>query len=95
MSVDFFPCDHCGESICDCGPYVHCECGRKWCERSCSDKEGFRYKDENENKSSCAFCRNEAAEDSDLLAFMLKKFKTSRDEIQKEYLDSVKAYFDE
>lgn len=96
MSVDFFPCDYCGESICDCGPYVHCECGRKWCDKQCAQKEGFRYDNENtELEHSCGFCRNEVAEDSDLLTFILKKFKVSRDEIQKEYLDSVKTYFDE
>jgi len=31
MGVDYFPCDNCGESCCDCGDYYSCDCGKCFC----------------------------------------------------------------
>lgn len=45
MSVDFFDCDSCGESVCECGPYVRCEgCDNKFC-TTCHKGKGLREDD--------------------------------------------------
>jgi len=92
MGVDFFPCDSCSESICDCGDYVQCNdgCYRRWCDLKCAKKDGFRYEDEDHEEKSCSFCRNEAAEDSDLFNFLLKKYNLKRDTVLSEYLEKQK-----
>jgi hypothetical protein len=83
MGVDFFPCDYCSETICDCGDYIRCDCGRVWCDEKCAKEEGFRTK---RKKNTCSFCRVEAAEDSDLFEFLLKKYNLTRDDVLKEYI---------
>lgn len=88
MGVDFFPCDYCSETICDCGSYVQCQCGRRWCDKKCAKEEGFLTEDEDGDETTCAFCRIEAAEDSDLFEFLLKKYNTTRDNVLKEYIES-------
>lgn len=75
MSVDFFPCAGCGESICDCGEYFICEGD---CERSFCSKECGKLKKNENDQLVCKFCRLEAVDDSDLLAFMLKTYNLSR-----------------
>lgn len=95
MGVDFFPCDGCGESICDCGSYIKCrKCEHRWCELSCAIKNGG-YKDEDdeddeydEYEQSCKFCRQEEAEDSDLLNFLIKKYKLNRKTVVQLYFES-------
>jgi hypothetical protein len=84
MGVDFFPCDRCGESICDCGPYERCNdmCGRRWCDRNCAKEDGY----DSEDDRSCNFCRLEDVEDSPLLHFLLKEFNLSLEEAKKRYL---------
>jgi len=42
MSVDFFDCIVCGESVCECGDFERCECGRKWCSLECAYEDGFK-----------------------------------------------------
>jgi len=42
MSVDFFDCTVCGESVCTCGDFERCECGRKWCSLECAYEDGFK-----------------------------------------------------
>jgi len=42
MSVDFFDCVVCGESVCECGDFERCECGRKWCSFECAEEDGFK-----------------------------------------------------
>lgn len=93
MGVDFFPCDHCGTSICDCGTYYYCRdiCERRWCSRECATAEGYSpiipYADD-PNDFSCKYCRNEEAEDVDLFKFLLKKFNLERTEVLKMYLEN-------
>ena len=41
MSVDWFDCDVCRESICDCGDYESCNCGKHWCSEECAEVDGF------------------------------------------------------
>lgn len=90
MGVEFFPCDYCHESICDCGDYKRCECGRRWCDLKCAEKDGYVQEDEDGEEKSCSFCRNEAAEDSDLFNFLLKKYNLERDTVLSEYLEKQK-----
>jgi hypothetical protein len=95
MGVDFFPCDVCGVSICDCGYYIHCRdiCERTWCSKRCAEKDGFQKEiedAEDPNDYSCRFCRGEDAEDSELLEFLIEKYKLTRDNVLKMYLEWVK-----
>ncbi len=74
MNVESFPCHYCKESICDCSGYVKCRCGNKWCEGTdCADKEGH-----SKETRTCSFCRMEDVEDKDLVTFLLKKLRLTR-----------------
>lgn len=90
MGVDFFPCDYCGRSVCDCGRYVSCgdECYSRWCSDECAKKSGFRKEDEDGEFRSCNICRAEDAEDGQLLEFLLNKYKLARKDVVKEYYAS-------
>lgn len=88
MGVDFFPCDYCGESICDCGRYTKCECGRRWCNMKCAGQDGFSQVEDGE--WTCSFCRNEEFEDSTLLSFLLKRYDLTREQVVQEYQDELR-----
>jgi hypothetical protein len=87
MGVDFFPCDHCGESICDCGDYWCCEeCGHRLC-TDCAkehDVEGWD-DEEDEAINNCPYCKNDMATDSDLLDFALYHLEVTREELMEKY----------
>lgn len=99
MGVDFFPCDGCGDSICDCGDYVRCEgdggdCCQRWCSVECArENGGYRtgYEPEVNEESeecgvpSCKYCRDEDVDDSSLLNFVLKTYKLTRKKALKMY----------
>jgi hypothetical protein len=95
MGVDFFPCDFCGESICDCGPYLRCRdiCGRRWCDTACAELDGF-LKDEEEQDNTCNFCRLEDVEDGVLLRFVLNHFNLPIEEAKKMCLEHLKKSTD-
>ena len=66
MSVDFFDCDVCGESVCECGDYVSCDCGKQWCSDECAEEDGFKregcklgYEDNDECEKECWNCENQ------------------------------------
>ena len=42
MSVDFLVCKSCGETFCDCGEYVSCECRERWCSDECAEADGYK-----------------------------------------------------
>ncbi len=94
MGVDFFPCDRCGESICDCGDYIRCcdNCGRRWCGMECAAADGFvpESGDGDMQDRTCNFCRNEDVEDSPLLHYLLKRFGLSLKKAKKMYLNTQK-----
>lgn len=88
MGVDFFPCDRCGESICDCGPYERCSdnCGRRWCSMECAKADGYNPDDEERQDDSCNFCRLEDVEDGPLLHFVLKLHNMTLEQAKEKYL---------
>lgn len=92
MSVDFFPCDACDRSICDCGHYARCndDCGRRWCDDKCAAADGHKNDDEDYQDGSCNYCRNEEANDEDLFKFLLKKHDLKREDVLAEYLKELK-----
>ena len=84
MSVDFYPCDNCGEVFCDCGEYVKCEdCGKHWCCTECADEDGFKIEqdDEESYRTSCKYCRGEEFTDEELLDYALKLLDLNREEL--------------
>ena len=100
MGVDFFDCDKCGRSVCDCGDYWACEeCGTRTC-RPCADTfpvreytdddldedldEDDEYPDD-DGQIICPFCAGDEATDSDLLGFAIKAMRTTRDKLMKRY----------
>lgn len=97
MGVDFFPCDSCGESICDCGSYEYCGCGRRWCDLKCAEKDGYREVegvdpvawDGGRETWTCAYCRYESFEDSALLNHLLKRYNLTRDQVVQEYRNVI------
>ena len=88
MGVDFFPCDDCGESICDCGSYWRCQegCGARLCD-DCADKHKVwdDLDDDGNEINPCPYCKREAATDSQLLQFALKKLGVTQEALLKEY----------
>ncbi len=96
MGVDFFPCDNCGESICDCGDYKRCNdmCGRRWCDKKCASEDGYKPDNGDEDDmegGTCKFCRNEDVEDGPLLHFLLTQhFNMPKDEAKKLYFEWLK-----
>jgi len=95
MSVDFFPCDYCGRSICDCGRYDYCNdnCGRCWCNQECAKGDGYEVDknqedDDGEYLKNCKFCRKQDAEAYELLEFLLEKYNLTREEVVKEFFAS-------
>lgn len=41
MGVEFYTCNYCGETFSDCGGFVGCECGTKWCDDECAEADGY------------------------------------------------------
>ncbi len=42
MSVDYYTCNHCGDTFPDCGYFVSCEsCGTHWCSDECAEEDGY------------------------------------------------------
>ena len=83
MGVDWYSCKYCGETFPDCGDFVSCECGEHWCDYDCAEADGFE-RDENDN-TSCNYCREEDFEDSTLLELALKLLNKNRQELIKDY----------
>lgn len=89
MSVEFTDCAVCGESICDCGDdWNYCpECGRVIC-TDCLVKPYETDEETGEmSKDCCPFCSGKEVHNDDLLEFLLAKFKLTRDEAIKLYLE--------
>ena len=58
MSVDFYVCEYCGETFCDCGPHIFCvDCCRMFCCQECAECEY----DELGNYANCRYCKGDDA----------------------------------
>lgn len=79
MGVEFFPCDDCGESICDAGSYWRCDdCRHKLCD-DC--RNNHRYSEEDfGDEWACPFCLKDVVTDADLLAFLLAIMQKTREQ---------------
>lgn len=107
MGVEFFPCDQCGDPVCDAGNYAHCDeeyfgCGRRFHER-CGDIRESSYRgdreaydalseeEQQEERTTCIECRGEHASDANVLAYLLGRFGLTREQADKDYLESEKG----
>lgn len=89
MGVDWLACRECGETFPDCGDFVACECGERWCSDECAEADGYRYEEDGftpegsswEQETSCNFCRKESFEDWDMLMLALELLGKSYDEL--------------
>src|ERR1035437_7123355 len=82
MSVDFFECDRCGETICDCGSWWACEeCGV----RLCDDCEQEHVDHDDDDVAICPYCSRDLATDTDLLGFALELLGISAEELLARY----------
>jgi hypothetical protein len=83
MSVEFFPCSLCGESICDAGEWWDChECGYSLCIGCAEDNVS---EDGETGDDICPFCARDLATDTQLLDFALSKLNMTRDQLLEEY----------
>lgn len=88
MGVEFFPCDHCGDSICDAGHYEQCNynCCRRWCCDQCAEADGYKALPSEEEaeaageewdedaEGTCAFCRKEQFTETQMLDWLQERF---------------------
>jgi hypothetical protein len=96
MGVDYKVCKFCEDTFPDCGKFVSCECGEKWCSDSCAEADGFRREPEGftpegaswVQDTSCNFCRSEDANDSELFSFALELLSITRSELVKMYFEN-------
>lgn len=70
MSVDFLVCKNCGETFCDCGDYVGCECGEHWCSEEYAEADGYKRE----------YCKLGCNKDNDKMDNCVKKEEYDKDE---------------
>lgn len=87
MGVDFYSCSNCSETFPDCGDYVSCDCGVHWCNDKCACDEGIQ---EEDDCTTCSYCRKEEVDDYLLVQFLLKQCGTTREEAVKKYYEKKK-----
>lgn len=92
MGVDFYSCHHCEKTFADCGYYINCGnyCGRVWCSDECAEAEGVTTDEDTNEESPCSFCSKDNVEDYELLRFVLKKFKLTREKALKLWQEKYK-----
>lgn len=84
MGVDYEVCNNCSDTYPDCGYYVMCECGKRWCSDDCADADGYENKfneEEGYEESSCNYCRGEDVEDYQLLQAAMKHLGIDRKQL--------------
>lgn len=96
MGVDFLVCDHCSDTFPDCGHYVECDCGGRWCSDGCAEEDGLEQKEEYEEEGywydgekSCKYCRHEDATNSTLFSFLLTQCHLTRGDVLKLWQTSL------
>lgn len=85
MGVDFITCDVCEYNFPDCGEYVRCDCGGRFCSDECAHMDYCEYDEQGEltgedSEGTCVFCRGEDISNNDLIAFLLEKTGLTREE---------------
>lgn len=80
MGIDYYACEHCGDTFPDVGSYESCNCGRVWCDDNCAETGGL-LSDEWGEDSTCKYCREEEFDDEVLLDFVLKRENISREDL--------------
>jgi len=93
MGVDFFPCDRCRNTICDCGDYIRCKgkrCDRVWCCFDCAKEDGYLFDSDHDDYGTCSFCRKEQATESELLHHALDLLKMTRAKLLKSWINENK-----
>jgi hypothetical protein len=90
VSVEYLVCDECGSTFCDCGEYYCCEnCGRQFC-CECGEDASLEWDEQDGCFSSCKYCRNEAVDNNDMLRYLLNKYQTTREDVEKEIIEKRK-----
>ena len=84
MGMDFYSCENCGEIFDDCGSYGVCHKCNAWFCDDCDNK--YRVEEEN---GKCPICSGETVPEKRLLDFALKKLKTSKEKLKREYRDML------
>lgn len=64
MGVDWLTCRNCEDTFSDCGHFVGCDCGNKWCTDDCAEADGYKTEscklgydtEDNECEKSCYNC---------------------------------------
>ena len=91
MSVDFFDCSVCGESVCECGDYASCcHCNRKFC-IDCLVKPYESDEDGEMSKECCPYCSGAEVHNDDLLRFLLVYYGLSIDQAKDKYKAAMEA----
>lgn len=93
MGVDFYSCKCCGSTFPDCGDFVGCDCGRRWCDLDCAETDGYEdmYDEDGDLfETSCSFCRKEDYSDDELLEYALGMLGISRYELVKRKNNQMK-----
>jgi hypothetical protein len=90
MGVDWYACEHCGDTFPDAGYFVSCEgCGTYWCSDECAEADGFKpVRDDDDDEiieSTCGHCRGDIISDWDLLVFAMKEIGVEYDELKRKY----------
>lgn len=98
MGVDFYVCKRCDDTFPDCGYYISCGCGKKWCSEQCAEEDGYVCEDDYEYEGdwyegdrNCSYCRLETADDHTLFLFLRTKLNLTREEVLDQWKASVKA----
>ena len=87
--MDLGHCKVCEEDfVCD-GDELRCSCGNHYCCEPCQNEAGVK-EDHKTGDYTCAYCRGEIIEDSDLLNFILTECEISREEVEDKYREKHK-----
>ncbi|EML6324883.1 hypothetical protein QCQ60_005227 [Bacillus cereus] len=97
MGVDYYVCKSCEDTFCDCGYFVSCICGYRWCCDECAENDGVAGEIDEEtgdvldDSNTCKFCRNEDFTDWELFKFARALLGKSREELVELYKEKGKT----
>lgn len=84
-----YVCDFCHVAAWDHGysPTCNDDCGRRWCDDTCAEADGFSAVGVFWSSRSCKHCRGDDVTDTDLLAYYLTRTGVSRESVLGMYLN--------